>query len=204
MRRLVPLLFLLTPSFGSAKTVISVRPFLDKSEALPCAAKQKGMLAGPRLTAKLQSELIRALLEYERFEIKEREVRPLRPELMLRGEVREFAACPRRGERMQKAAIAIDVHILNARGSLTHVFTSNASVTGSSNQLAAAKVIRLAVNEIARRFDSAMPGARPALPLGKTGPEGAYTVQLIKKTSVSVPIEDRTRRPASVATRRAR
>lgn len=194
------LLFLAAP-VAWGKTPVSVVRFLDKSEESPCLKGKKGTPA-PDLGTTLQNELIAELQKFERFVIKEREVRPVRAMIQLRGEVREFANCRARGEHRQKAAIAIDVRVLNAQGSLTHVFTSNASVTGATGAKAAARVIQLAVAEIARRLDTAMPGQTP-LPLGKTGGGGDYSIQLIKKPRLAVPVEP-SRRPASVASNRRR
>jgi len=177
------LLFLLSifafPSYARVK--ISVDKFADKSAVSHCPGTA---LAKEDIDANLQSQLVDTLMQFDRYQIRQREVRPVKPAHRLVGVVRSFEVCARSGQPGQDAKIEIELTLLDGKGSMTHVFTSTASAYSGSIGVAGAQALAAAVDELARRIDGAIPGKR-AMKLtykgGRAVTHNEYQVQLIRR-----------------------
>ena len=145
-----------------AKTEISVLPFAVKSEESRCAGTSAKARAN--LDRELQEKLISGLLELKRFQVQQREVRQLKPKHSLVGTVRTFEVCAGQG-RGQSARIAIDVQLRDAKTGLTHVFTSSAKTASATADRAPELAIHVAINEIIKLVDDAVPRREPPLRL---------------------------------------
>lgn len=156
------LLLLALPGFTHAKTDISVGRFEDRTEKGRCAALTTKSKAD--LDKELQAKLITGLLELERFQIQEREVRKISPEHSIVGTVRTFEVCAGEG-RGQKVQIELEVQLLSAKGDLTHMFNSSAQTTSSAANRAPEMAMNTAINEIIKRIDDAVPRRKGAIRL---------------------------------------
>jgi hypothetical protein len=145
---------LIYPAFAQAKTGISVGRFADKTEKSRCPGLTRKAKAD--LDMKLQNQLIAGLMQLKRFQIREREVRSLRPEHSIIGSVRAFEVCAGQG-RGQVARIELEVQMLSAKGDLTHMFSSSASTSSAADNLAPQMAMNSAINELIRRIDDAVP-----------------------------------------------
>lgn len=176
------LLFLFAfPSY--AKVGISIAKFEDKTVADLCPGSAT---AKSEIHSELQERLIAAMLKLERFEIQEREIRPLSPRHRLIGSLRTLEVCPRAGGRIgQRAEIVLDLQLLDANGSITHVFTSNAKATSAARGQAGRMAIAAAVTELARRINGAIPGKASTRLVykgrGRNVADNEYEVQMIRR-----------------------
>ncbi len=161
---LLTFIFMMIPAFAEAKTAISVAKFEDKTSLSHCQETP-----GARLNAdsKIREQLIAQLMELRRFQIQEREIRPLKPIHALAGTVKLFEVC-QQGRKGQSVRIEIDVKMTSKSG-LVRTFTSSAMASNTMAGLAPAQAIRAAVGEVVRRIDEAVPRYRQArLPIKRS------------------------------------
>ncbi len=176
------LMFLLScPSY--AKVDISVPKFMDKSGASSCPGS---VLAKESIDTALQAKLIEMMQELERYQIAQREIRPLTPAHRLVGTLRSFEVCGREGQPGQSAKIELDLQVLDSKGSLTHMFSSNSKTTSTAMNKAGDMAVEAAVLELARRIDSAIPGKKTIRLTYKGGraqkvADNEYQVQMIRR-----------------------
>ncbi len=176
------LLFLIAfPSY--AKVNVSVAKFQDKSGASRCPGSA---LAKHDIDFNLQERLIAAMQQLERYEIQEREVRPVSPKHRLAGTLRTLEVCPRpNGKLGQKAEIVLDLQIIDSKGTLTHVFSSTANATSAADGHATQIALEGAIKELARRIDNAIPGKTSTRLVykgrGRKVAENDYQVQMIRR-----------------------
>jgi len=157
------LLFLLgLPDFALAKTDISVSRFADRTEKGRCPALTTKAKAD--LDKALQDKLIAGLLQLKRFQIQEREVRQIKPQHSIVGTVRAFEVCALEG-RGQKAQIALEVQVMNAKTGLTHMFSSSAQTSSAAADRALQMAMNAAISEIIKRVDDAVPRREGAIRL---------------------------------------
>lgn len=179
------LLFLLSicafPSY--ARVNISVERFADKSSLSSCPGSAQ---AKEDIDANLQAQLVNTLMQFNRYKIQQREVRPVTPTHRLVGVVRTFEVCARMGQPGQDAKIEIELTLLDDKGAMTHVFTSTASAYSGSVGVAGEKALTGAVDELARRIDGAILGKRATnftYKGGRSGADKEYEVQLVRRPS---------------------
>jgi len=169
------------PLYTQAKTDITVVRFEDKTEASRCPATTTKAKAD--LDRDLQAQLIKGLMELERFQIQQREIRKLKPEHTIIGSVRQFEVCSVEG-RGQEVQIAIDVQLLSAKGGLTHMFSTSAQATSAAANRAPQMAMNAAIGEIIKRVDDAVPRRKSErLPMKrkKSGSDGGMMVKLVKR-----------------------
>ncbi len=175
----IPFLLILfaLPALTHAKTNISVPRFADKTEKGPCAAQSSKAKAD--LDKQLQAKLIAGLMELQRFQIQEREVRKLNPEHSVVGTVRTFEVCLN-DDRVQTAQIELEVQLLGPKGELTHMFSSSAKTSSTAANRAPDLAINSAVSEIIKRVDDAVPRRKSALRL-TSKPRGLASNPMVVK-----------------------
>jgi hypothetical protein len=191
------MLFLLAlfafPSY--AKVKVSVERVVDAAEVSHCPGTAQ---LRPDLADNVRTQLIHTLIQHERYEIAQREVRPLRPEHRLAVTIHVFEICARKGQPGQDAHIELELRLLNAKGAMSHVFNATAKAFSGSLGVSGEKAITAAIEEIVRRVDSAIPGYRPLNLVykgGRASRDKDYQVQMIRRpTSIKIP-------PAKVKTR---
>jgi hypothetical protein len=172
-------------SFPVYAQKLSVSRFSDNTSISRCPQSDA---TKTDIDVNLQAEMANQLMELERFEIREREVRPLKAKLQLKGSVRTFEVCPITGSKGQDVEIVLDVQMLNAKGNMTHMFTSSAKVSHTGEGKATGEAIRYAIKELVARIDNAIPKIKTAkLPLGKSEKvaKNDYKLQMIRKPSSS-------------------
>lgn len=176
------LLFLFCfPSY--AKVDISVPKFTDKSGMSSCPGS---LLAKQEADTALQAKLIEMMQNLERYQIQQREVRPMVPAHRLVGTVRMFEVCARAGQPGEDAKIELELQLLDSKGQLTHVFNSNSKTSSSAQNRAGDMAIEAAVLELAKRIDSAIPGKRAMRLTYKNGraqkvADNEYQIQMIRR-----------------------
>ena len=173
------------PSY--ARVNISVDKFADKSTGTTCPGSTQPKAD---IGSNLQSQLVDTLMQFNRYKIQQREVRPVKPTHRLVGVLRTFEVCARSGVPGQDAKIQLELTLLDAKGNMTHVFTSTVNASSGAQGIAGETALSAAVGDLAHRVDGAIPSRRPVQINFKGGRSVAssnlkteYQLELVRRPS---------------------
>lgn len=175
------------PSY--ARVNISVDKFADKSNGSNCPGTTTSKAD---IGSNLQSQLVDTLMQFNRYKIQQREVRPVKHAHRLVGVIRTFQVCARSGAPGQDAKIELELTLLDGNGHMTHVFTSTVNASSGSQGIAGETAMSAAVGDLAHRIDGAIPSRRPTQVNLKAGRSVAsnshkseYQLELVRRPSAA-------------------